>query len=173
MQFLHFLINCILNVRLCWFSEPLFISKQFPTYTLKDYIYSTICFGTTHTDMNHTALTCIFCGDKRLMAAIKCTKCQTVGGKDNFIGKVSPWWCRRSLVLLSAGQGVKSNFSNSFTVGTIECCLLVPCGAFSFFLPESLLELGILPAGNNVIIVVQRLGRSRQYWAQVVLCVIV
>lgn len=116
---------------------------------------------------------CIFCGDKRLMAAIKCTKCQTVGGKDNFIGKVSPWWCRRSLVLLSAGQGVKSNFSNSFTVGTIECCLLVPCGAFSFFLPESLLELGILPAGNNVIIVVQRLGRSRQYWAQVVLCVIV
>lgn len=60
MQFLHFLINCILNVRLCWFSEPLFISKQFPTYTLKDYIYSTICFGTTHTDMNHTALTCVF-----------------------------------------------------------------------------------------------------------------
>lgn len=116
---------------------------------------------------------CIFCDDKRVMATIKCTKCQTVGGKDNFIGKVSPCWCRRSLVLPNAGQGVKSNFSNGFTVGTIECCLLVPCGAFSFFLPESLLELEILPAGNNVIIVVQRLGRSWQYWSQVVPCAII
>ena len=40
--------------------------------------------------MNHTALAFVFpCDDKLLMAEIKCTKCQTVGGKDNFIGKVS------------------------------------------------------------------------------------
>ncbi len=160
-------------------SLDLFLRSSLPTHwriwtweLLFSYIYSTVCLAQPIQDIiPHSRL--FFCDNKRLMAAIKCTKCQTVGGKDNFIGKVSPCWCRRSLVLLNAGQGVKSNFSNSFTVGTTECCLLVPCGAFSFFLPERALELEILPAGNNVIIVVQRLVRSRQHWAQVVPCVIV
>lgn len=55
--------------------------------------------------------------------------------------------------------------------GSFDCHRLVPRGSFSLpaSLRENLPQLTIPPAGNNFIIIVQWLGRSRQYQAQVVL----